>query len=347
MSSAEITAVPRSESTTVRQFLRAVGLALLAVGVGCCLYMLEKYLIHPEQRFVENPIAVMMRSCGLAHFWIGWLFLFTSPRLRSRAALGRLAVLTLFGAALCIGCALSGAARNPFVFLFFYGYFLLHEVRDQATLFQAYKDAPADRLEEQDFLAALTWAASMFLLTVLTFGFSLHEILIGKIAAGTPAAQAFLAGGLIVLLTANAWTAARALRLGCRLHGDVPSLVAAYRPLLMIYGFIFALLLFGAVCGSVVFNLIILIHAAAWFLFVHAQLRKRPAPARRNPWTWLRGTPAGFAVLHAGVVVLILMLLGVRVYVWQRVGFLSELLATSSFSYWSLMHISMSFWRGR
>jgi len=39
--------------------------------------------------------------------------------------------------------------------------------------------------------------------------------------------------------------------------------------------------------------------------------------------------------------------MGLRVYVWERSGWACQLLATSSFPYWSLMHISMSFWRPR
>jgi hypothetical protein len=51
--------------------------------------------------------------------------------------------------------------------------------------------------------------------------------------------------------------------------------------------------------------------------------------------------------LHAGVVVLILVLLALRQYAWERSGWGCQLLAASSFPYWSLMHISMAFWRPR
>ncbi|MBL8795115.1 MAG: hypothetical protein JNM56_14495 [Planctomycetia bacterium] len=334
-------------STTVRQFQRAVALALLAVGVGCVIYAVEKYVVCPPRRFVENPASVMTRAIGLAHFWIGWLFLLTSPRVRSAGAVGRLLGLVLLGAALCVVCGLSGASHNSFVFLFLYGYFLLHEVRDQTMLYQAYGDAPPASPEGQAFLAVLCRAASLGLTTLLTAGYLLHGFLKGKIAVESPWMQGCLLGALTVLLLASLATGFRALRLGCRLYGDPAGIVTAHRPLLLVYAGICAILLLATVVGSVVFNLIILIHAAAWLLFLRVQLGQRPAPARFGLWSWLRGTPLGFSVLHFGVAALILVLLGLRVYVWERVGLVSEMLDAASFSYWSLMHITIAFWRPR
>ena len=58
----------------------------------------------------------------------------------------------------------------------------------------------------------------------------------------------------------------------------------------------------------------------------------------RDVWTL-------FVLLAAavGLLVVVLVLFAVRVHVWQRVGFVSELLATKNFVYWALMHIIMSF----
>src|SRR6266498_1530401 len=100
-------------SLTWRQFQQACICALVAVGVGCVLYGVETGVLHCEHRFVENPADTMTRAVGLAHFSIGWLFLFTSPRLRNRAALSRLAFWTLFGIAFCWVFAQFGADKNP------------------------------------------------------------------------------------------------------------------------------------------------------------------------------------------------------------------------------------------
>src|SRR5262249_53261674 len=78
---------PLSASPTWRQFQTTCLAVGAAIGVGCVLYAIETILLHCERRFVENPSDVMTRAIGLAHFTVGWLFLFTSPRLRNRAAL--------------------------------------------------------------------------------------------------------------------------------------------------------------------------------------------------------------------------------------------------------------------
>src|SRR5262245_27618896 len=79
---------------TVRQFGRALGLALLATVIGCLIYFVEKCVSSNTSRFAENPLEVMVRCLGLAHFLVGWLFLFSSPQIRSRQALRRLLLCT-------------------------------------------------------------------------------------------------------------------------------------------------------------------------------------------------------------------------------------------------------------
>src|SRR5262245_52821697 len=88
-------------SPAVRHFAAAGVWAAGAVGVGCAIYAVESLLLRPRRAFLENPSDVMMRAFGLAHFVVGWIFLFTSPRVRSAAAVGRLGLLTLLGAGLC------------------------------------------------------------------------------------------------------------------------------------------------------------------------------------------------------------------------------------------------------
>jgi hypothetical protein len=334
----------RLPSITACQFRRAVALALLAVGVGCLLYAVETWGLGLRHRVVQNPSSTMMRACGLAHFWVGWLFLFTSPRLRSRPAFLRLLAVTGLGGGLCLLAAWAGMTQSPLTFVLFYGYFLVHEVLDEATLFRAYGDAPAGRPADDVLLRRLSRGVALFLTGTLAGGYLLYQLLVGRQAV-SPGALAALAGAAGACLAAGGQAAARFWSLGRREHGTGRALLAAYRPLLGVYAGLFLILLVGLVCGSVVFNLIILIHAGSWLLFVHAQLGRRPAP--RTWWGWLRGTPRGFLTLHVGVVVFILVLLVLRQYVWLRSGWGCQLLAASSFPYWSLMHISMAFWRPR
>src|SRR5215207_5493386 len=129
---AEVVAGDWAASLTWRQFRTAAVFVALAVGVGCLLYGVEKWLFDPPRRFVENPAEMMTRALGVAHFTVGWLFLFTSPKLRGPRPLARLLVWTAVGAALCAGYHLGGAGKNPLVLIAFYGLFLVHEVRDEA-----------------------------------------------------------------------------------------------------------------------------------------------------------------------------------------------------------------------
>src|SRR6516225_8868314 len=125
-----------STSLTWRQFRQACLCVGVVIGVGCVIYAVETLALHCQHRFVENPADTMTRAIGLAHFSIGWLFLFTSPRLRNRAALRRLTFWTLFGIAFCWIFAKCGADKNPLLMMAFYSFFFIHEVRDEAMLFR-------------------------------------------------------------------------------------------------------------------------------------------------------------------------------------------------------------------
>jgi hypothetical protein len=332
------------QTLTVRQFGRAVAFALLAVGAGCLIYLVETVCLRARPRLVENPTDVMMRAFGLAHFAVGWLFLFTSPRLRGPRAVGGLLAAIGLGVGACWLFTACGASRQPFALMLFYGYFLIHEIRDEAHLFRAYGDAPARGPDSDRRLDALSWAVALLALTVLAGAFLLHAVAFGK--TGVLARLSPLLGlcGTAALLTATAWACWRVGRL---VRGDWHGLAATHRPLLVVYAGLLALLLLGTLLGSVGLNLVILLHVTAWLVFVHYQLGRRPPAPSRGLWPWLRTSPAGFVVLHLAAVGLFLLLMALRVHVWQRSGWVSDLVARSSFPYWSLMHISMAFWRPR
>src|SRR5262245_12212817 len=179
-------------STTVRQFLRAAAVALSAVGAGCLIYGVETGLLRADKPFLESPTDVMMRAFGLAHFCVGWLFLFTSPKVRSPRALARLAALTALGVGLCLAFARCGGMRNPLMLLLFYSYFLAHEVRDETALYQVYGDAPSDGPAERRFLGLLGWAVCLLAVAALVAAFSLHGKAVQKVARYTDAPLAAL-----------------------------------------------------------------------------------------------------------------------------------------------------------
>jgi hypothetical protein len=334
-------------STTVRQFTWAVLLAGAALAVGCLVYGVESVLVGTSHRFVENPSDVMMRALGLAHFLVGWLFLATSPRLRSPAALGRLLGWVALGAALCVALAWCGGLRNPILLLLFYGYFLVHEVRDQAHLFQLYGDAPGDPKAERRFLAFLSVAAALLLTAVLVGVYCLHGSAVARTRSLVAAPGAWLLGLVVVLTLAGLALAAVALRAAGTHGGGVAGLLRAHRPLLLVYGGILGVLVVGGAFGSVGFNLIILVHVMTWLVFTHRQLGRTAVNGRVGWWRWLRTTPAGFVTLHLTVAAVVFVLMGLRVHVGERDGWWWVPLARSSFAYWSVMHITTAFWRGR
>lgn len=328
-------------TTTVRQFRRAVSVALGVVGAGCLIYAVEKYALGLEKRFIENPADVMMRAFALAHFVIGWLFLFTSPRIRNRQSLSRIAVATLGGVGLCLIFARFGGTSNPLLVMFFYGYFLVHSIRDEAGLYRTYGDAPADEADSR-FQTALSRTAMLLMMTILMAGYLAYVTVRGKPTA-LDRLPSIRFGLVAVPALACLAYAIHLVQVGRRQQGSWLTALDHHLPLLLVYAGILSMLLFGAPFGSTGFNFIILVHVTSWLVFVHYQLGKTSPRSTRNPWQWLRTTPSGFLLLHVGVALVVLILMAVRVHVWHRVGLVSELLASSSFCYWGLMHISMAF----
>ena len=332
-------------STTWRHYRLALGAALGAALFGCSLYGLEKYAFRLDRRFVENPVDVMMRALGVGHFLVGWLFLFTSPRLRNWPAVGRLTGWTALGALLCWFFFQAGAGKNPFALMAFYSFFLVHDIRDQTALFQTYGDAPPPSPLLTRFLHLFSLAFILLLMTILIGMHLFQGHYLEKVPTLTALPTEGVLAGWALLLLSGLLLAGLAARRGRALFGTWDRAATALRPLLAVYGATFALVVVGSFFGSVGLNLIILIHVTTWLVFVTYQLRKSPVRPD-NLWTWLRRTPAGFLCLHLGLTAVVLVLMALRVYCWGRTGWLSVCLAGSSFPYWSLLHIAMAFWNG-
>ena len=333
-------------STTWRQFQQACGCVVLALGAGCVIYAVETLLLRCEHRFVENPADTITRAIGLAHFSIGWLFLFTSPRLRNGYALTRLTFCTLVGAAFCTCFAWGGADKNPFMLMAFYSFFFIHEVCDEAHLFRhsgelAVNGAGADR-----FLASLCTSMSLLLMTVLAALQILRGHWLGRSELLHNLSTVGLLAGWLCLALAASGAMFHTWRTALKLYGTVSEAVFLYRPLLGVYAGISSILLVGSLFGSVGANLVILVHGMTWLVCTRRMLSERNT-AVTGLWSWLRKSPAGFLTLHVGVTVLVLCLFAMRTHVWQRTGLVCDLLSKTNFPYWSIMHIAMAFWRAK
>lgn len=332
-------------SATWRRFRAALVVVALAVGAGCVIYGVETLLLRCERRCVENPTDTMTRVFGLSHFVIGLLFLTTSRRLRRPRNLGRVALAALAGGGLCALYFLGGGSKSPVVLLLFYGLFLVHEVGDEAEMFRRC-DAPPLPDGSDRFLSALAWTVALGLVTLLAGIQLAYGLWLGRTPILRVASPAPLLLGWAGLALLAALAGARLVLLGRRLHADGAEIVTLYGPLLRVYAGITALLTVGSLLGSVGLNLVILLHVAVWLVFVHGQLRRERLRAT-NPWQWLRQTPAGFLTLHLGTAAIVLLLFALRVHVWDRSGWLCTALAKSSFPYWSLFHIGLTFARLR
>jgi Ca2+/Na+ antiporter len=337
---------PSLATTTVRQFRWVLLWTLSLAALGALTYGLETAVLRLDRRFAENPVEAVMRAFALAHFVIGWLFLFTSRRIRNKQAGLRVGLATLAGIALCLLFAWFGALDNPLLALFFYAYFLVHEVRDEAVIYQAYGDAPEMSPAAAAALRSLSRSTCLSLMSVLAAMYLLHVVISGK-SGLTHVSQTLVTVLGLVLVAACAWSWRQTWRLGVNAHGDGRLFLQAHAPLLWVYAGLGLVLMVGSLLGSTGLNLVIIIHVAAWLVFIRHQLAARPLACTWNLWTWLRSTPAGFLTLHVGLTLFFLVLFAMRVYVWQRIGFVSQLLASDSFCYWSLMHISMAFWSSR
>lgn len=334
-----------SESPTWRQFQSACGCVGLAILAGCAIYAIETLWLRCERRFVENPADTMTRAIGLAHFSIGWLFLFTSPKLRNRLALGRLTFWTLFGIAFCWLFAWGGADKNPLCLMAFYSFFFIHEACDEAYLFSQSREMPTSHDSER-LLRWLAWSMSFLLMTLLAGGQIVRGHFLGRSATLQELPGEWLVAGWLVGVVITSILVLQTARMAISAYGSIVEAAAVCRPLLAVYGGLIAILIVGSLFGSVGANLVIMLHGVTWLVQTTRRLHERAEPPT-SLWSWLRGTPNGFLTLHLAVIGLSLFLFAMRSHVWERTGLVCDLVSKTWFPYWAIMHIATAFWRSR
>jgi len=332
-------------SRTWRQFQTAFWCALLAIGVGCVIYAIERMIVGSERRFIENPADIMTRAVGLAHFSVGWLFMFTSPRLRNRAALTRLAFWSAFGAGACAIFAWGGD-RNPWLTIAFYSFFFIHEACDEAHLFRHSGELPRDTPGVDPFLRAVAWTMSFTFIAFLVVGQIVRGVVLNRSGMlNEIPIEWLILGWLLVSCIAAIWMG-YTVRLARSLYGSVREAIGIYQPLFAVYAGLLVIMILGSLLGSIGPILIILLHGMTWLVHSYRRLAESDAPVT-GIWSWMRNSPTGFLTLHIALIALALFLFAMRTHVWERTGFLSELVSKSWFPYWSIMHIAIAFWRGK
>ena len=333
-------------SPTWQCFQLGCGYVAVAILAGCVIYAVETLVLHSQHRFVENPVDAMTRAAGLAHFSIGWLFLFTSSRLRNREALARLASCTVFGVAFCWLFAWVDGDKNPLALMAFYSFFFIHEAFDEAHLFRQSGEFAARGPETERFLRALCWTVALILVALLGGIQLARGHLLGRFAGLQEMPTAWLTLAWMFLGCGTVIATASTLRLARLTFGSIREAGTILQPLLAVYAGLIAILFVGSLFGSIGANFVILLHGMMWLLHTQRRMNDRPTPAS-GVWSWLRGTSAGLLTLHLALIALALLLFAMRTHVWQRTGFVCDLVSRTWFPYWGIMHIATSFWRGR
>ena len=130
--------------------------------------------------------------------------------------------------------------------------------------------------------------------------------------------------------------------------GAAGAFLRAHTPIVRVFAASFVIIAVGLLLG-LRSHTIILLHVSAWYVFSVRQLQKHP-PAAPFPapgsLAWMRSSPGGFTLLHAGLAVLMMIGAGVWAYKFHQdprlLGF-RIFLDSKSFAYWTIVHVSVSF----
>jgi len=303
-------------------------------------------------RLVYQPSETVMRLFGVSHVLIATLYLLTSRRMRSLRSSLVLASTTALGVAVCFSFAGLGGISPRLASTAFFLYFIVHDFRDQVYFYFEHHDAP-EQLNRDVVPRLLFW---MPLCVVLT-AFSLVAL---ATAAGVPGTAEFhgmlasfpagVSGGLGVLLLATAASLLRLQSLWRRSgEGALSGHLRRHRPIYTVFAGSLLLVLVGGFLTRHN-HVIVILHVTAWYVFFLRRLRRNPPPSpppRRLSWQWLRTTPAGFNVLHLGTLLVLVTAAAVWVYGFRSDPDLIPLWVTldvKNFQYWTLMHVTMSFY---
>ena len=346
-------ASPGGLTLTERNWLWAV----LVVGVFSALFggilALEEAFgaADRSQRFVYNAFETSTRYFAIAHILVGTSFLLSSRALGRPRGRWWFAGLVLAGIVASLAFQMGGGKEGHLATALFYGYFLVHEIRDEAFFYRANGDARGgdDALLRRDLLRLPALALGI-LLTVFLVGGAwgiggvrryAHEVV------GHWERTPRLVLGAAILAVAVLWVHRTVMGLRAR-QGGLLAFARAHRPLLVVYGGTFLLIFLGVLLTGRL-SLIVAIHVAAWYVFATRQLRAQGPPTPRPrpfTWAWVRRTNAGFQTLHVGLFVL---LMGAG-WLWAY-GFANDpaerglwaLVSRDAFPFWTIMHVTLSF----
>jgi hypothetical protein len=345
----------RAFTRTERNWLLALGIVVGSSLVFAAILAAERTWGHTlrEQRIVWHAVETSMRYLALSHFLVALLFMTTSRAMKKPGSWTWFGALAAGGVGLCLAFGEGGGLKGPLAAILFYGYFLIHEFRDQTFFYDANGDMPVTsdrrRLRRDILLVpALTLCgiAVVFLVaTAVPIGGARRytSAIFGGLAPGIRHA---IAGAAVLAVVAGVLWAMRLQSAG-RPDG-LRGFLRENRPILFVFaGILGVLLLDLAITGRV--YAIVTLHVTAWYVFVDRQLARRPPPEPGPPrfsLRWMRQTRAGFNFVHLGALALVAVAGVVWAYGFKNdptFGGLHALLSREAFPYWTIMHVTISF----
>jgi hypothetical protein len=246
----------------------------------------------------------------------------------------------------------AGRTTAALLMVVFYGYFLVHEFRDQAFFYRANGDAPRSPAAGEETRSVLMVPGLVFGLIAATFIAAAAFEIGGARRYDQPfdALSGPVRAALGVLPLVLVGAAVLAYKRRCdRLHeGGFWRFLGRNRPILLVYLGIYAVLMLGIAATGRVYAIVTL-HVTAWYVFTIYQLARRAAPATPpRPFTmpWMRSTVAGFNTLHLGMAAIVVAAAAVWAYALGNSyehDALRVLLSRESFPYWTILHVTVSF----
>ncbi len=339
---------PRALTETERNWLFAALILLGSLLLFGIIYAVEldSGRWNADLRLVMNPAEASMRYLGISHFLIAFLFLMTSKKMRAPRSWLPFAGAIAIGTVLCLGFARVKMWSPVLASILFFGYFVMHDFRDQVFFYFSNGDAPAKA--DRKGLSDLLFRTPFLVLALLVAGAAglmatgvLDIAWLGAAFTGWPAAARWALG--VVPGAAAVLMVWRYRELWRRESlGRVGDFARANRPILVVFAA--ALLILLAQKGFAIVTL----HVTCWYVFALHQLKKRPATPAPKPfsWSWLRATPAGFNVLHIGSAVLLVAVGAVWAYGFRNdpaMAPMRVILDPASFQYWTIVHVTASF----
>lgn len=351
---------PRPLSRTVEYWLQTViwtALAMLACVVAYCI---EKYGFRLKElglpRMFFNPAEIAMRIFGLPHFMVGLFFMLTARRMRTVSGWAWFVGLLAVGIAFAWLFHRYGAHRSPVMLIIFYFYFLVHGFRDEAFFYRNYGDCPTDAGKPhklvmfvlQLMLISLLLAFLMptYLLVAPMYGQKIdpQDPVLNLVF---PASVPFLIKFAWYLLPVLAINAGLYYWLERRYPGGWRAIWQDHHPILMVFLWSTVIVLATLLVGAWTFNFVVLAHFVGWYLFSLRKLETLPPSARatpRQPLRWMRTTRAGFMTLHLGLAAVVAGLIAIATYKFGNTGTLEAIVGGPSFYYWTVLHVSLSFY---